>query len=234
MNRMIRNYFLRNWGLKILALFLAFILWLSLIPEERTFSEKTVTVPLETLNIPSDVELVQKPEKTIDVTIRAPNSIIDSITSANVFAKLDLGKASVFQQEYPLNETMISIPQGGQVVRISPNKVRLKLERTNEMLLDVVPAIIGEPAEGRTVAKIELSPARVLVLGPESKLREKDKVTTSPINISGLGETSDFTADLILPRPELQLAASQTRVRVRVIIEERSAQSRAPGPPKKK
>jgi YbbR domain-containing protein len=234
MNKIIRNYVLRNWGLKILALFLAFILWLSLIPEERTFSEKTVTVPLETLNIPPGMELIQKPEKTIDVTIRAPNSIIDSITSANVFAKLDLGKASVFQQEYPLNESMFSIPPGAQVVRISPNKVRLKLERTNEMLLDVTPEIIGEPAGGHRVAKIELSPARVLVLGPESKLKEKDKVTTSPINISGLEETTDFTADLILPRPELRLASSQTRVRVRVIIEEQPSQSRAPGPPRKK
>lgn len=233
MNRLIRNYLLRNWGLKLLALFLAFVLWLSLIPEERTFSEKTVTVPLETLNIPAGMELVQKPEANIDVTIRAPNSKIDAITASNVFAKLDLGKASVFQQEYPLNESMISIPPGGQVVRLSPNKVRLKLERMREMLLDVAPAVIGEPKEGHRVAKIDLSPARVLVQGPESKLREKDKVTTSPINISGLEATADFTADLILPRPELRLAASQTRVRVRVIIEEDTAPSRAPGPPKK-
>jgi YbbR domain-containing protein len=233
MNRLIRNYLLRNWELKLLALFLAFVLWLSLIPEERTFSEKTVTVSLETLNTPAGMELVQKPEANIDVTIRASNSMIDAITASNVFAKLDLGKASVFQQEYPLNESMISIPPGGRVVRISPNKVRLKLERMREMLLEVAPAVIGEPKEGHRVAKIELSPARVLVQGPESKLREKDKVTTSPINVSGLEATTDFSADLILPRPELRLAASQTRVRVRVIIEEGAAPFQTPGPPKK-
>jgi len=234
MMKFIRNFILRNWGLKILALVLSFVLWISLIPEERSFSEKTVTVSLETLNIPSGMELVQKPDKTIDVTIRAPNRIIDSISPANVFAKLDLGKASVFQQDYPLNDSMISIPPGCQVVRISPNKVRLKLEATREMLLEVTPAVIGEPKAGFKAVKIELSPSRVLVQGPESKLTEKDKVTTSPINISAIDATSDFTADLILPRPELRLRSTQTRVRIRVIVEESTAQARTPEPPKNK
>ncbi len=231
MIRFIRDVILNNWGLKLLALFLAFFLWLSLIPEERTFSEKTVSVPLETLNIPAGVELVEKPQTNIDVSIRAPNSIIDTITPANVFAKLDLEKATVFQQEYPLNEGMISIPPGAQVVRISPNKVKIKLERTKELLLDVVPVIVGKPGDGWVVAKIELSPARVRVEGPESGLREKDRVTTSPVNISGIESTTAFTADLILPRPELRLSGSQTSVQVRVIIREAGPEDKAKGPP---
>ena len=70
------------------------------------------------------------------------------------------------------------------------------------------------------IARIEISPARVRVEGPESDLREKDRVTTSPVNISGIEATTSFTADLILPRPELRLAGSQDQVQVRVIIRE--------------
>jgi YbbR domain-containing protein len=232
MIRFVRELFLNNWGLKLLALLLAFVLWLSLIPEERTFSEKTVSVPLETLNIPSGMELVEKPGTDIDVSIRAPNSIIDTITAANIFAKLDLEKATVFQQEYPLHESMISIPPGAQVVRISPNKVKIRLERTKELLLDVVPVIVGKPREGRVVAKIELSPSRVRVEGPESQLRERDRVTTSPVNVSGIEATTNFTADLILPRPQLRLAGSPARVQVRVIIREDRPEGKAPVSPK--
>ena len=229
MIRFLRDLFLNNWALKLLALTLAFILWLSLIPEERTFSEKTVSVPLEALNVPGGMELVEKPSTAVDVSIRAPNSIIDTITAANVFAKLDLAEASVFQQEYPLHEGMISIPPGGQVVRISPNKVRLKLERTQEMLLEVVPVIVGKPKEGRAIAKLELSPSRVRVEGPESKLRERDRVTTSPVNVSGIETTTVFAADLILPRPELRLVGSPTRVQVRVVLQEGTALGKTPG-----
>jgi len=229
MIRLLRDLVLNNWGLKLLALLLAFVMWLSLIPEERTFSAKTVSVPLETLNIPVGMELVEKPGTDIDVSIRAPNRIIDTITAANIFAKLDLEKATVFQQEYPLNESMISIPPGAQVVRISPNKVRIRLERTKEILLDVVPVIVGKPREGRVVAKIELFPSRVRVEGPESKVREKDRVTTSPVNVSEIETTTVFTADLILPRPELRLIGSLTRVQVRVIIQEDRPEAKAPG-----
>ncbi len=229
MIRFIRDVVLNNWGLKLLALLLAFILWLSMIPEERTFSEKTVAVPLETLNIPAGMEIVEKPQTDIDVSIRAPNSIIATISAANIFAKLDLEKATVFQQEYPLNDSMISIPPGAQVVRISPNQVRIKLERTGRMLLDVVPVVVGKPAEGRTVAKIEAAPARVMVEGPESRLREKDRVTTSPVNVSGIEATTTFTADLILPRPELRLAGAQPRVQVRVSLRDNRSGSQGPG-----
>jgi YbbR domain-containing protein len=220
MIRLIRNLIFRNWELKLLALLLAFFLWLSLIPEEKTFSEKTLTIPLEAHNIPPDMELVEKPEATVDVTIRAPNRLINQITSANVLAKLNLETASMIQQEYPLNANMISVPQGASVVRISPNKVRLKLERTKEVMLDVVPNIIGEVKEGFRIVRVDLSPPRVLVKGPESKVREKDKVSSSPINVAGLASSAEIEADLILPRPELRLASSRNRVRARIQIEE--------------
>jgi YbbR domain-containing protein len=230
MIKRVRNLILRNWGLKLLSLLLAFVLWLSLIPEEKSFSEKTLTIPLEPLNIPSGIELVEKPDPTVDVTIRAPNRMINAISAANVFAKLNLSAASVIQREYPLNETMISIPPGAEVVRISPTKVGLRFERTEQVMLNVVPAIIGQTKQGYGVSQIVITPPRVLVQGPESKVREKDNVSTSPINISELTATTEVEADLILPKPELRLASPQTRVRVRILVEE----IKTPGKPESK
>jgi YbbR domain-containing protein len=220
MKRFLKNLFLRNWALKLISLILAFILWLTFIPEEKTFSEKTLTVPLETYNIPPLMELVQKPAATIDVTIRAPNRLIGQISSANVYAKLDLEKAAVFQEEYPLNIDMISIPAGAQVIRISPNKVNLRLERTEQIMMEVVPSIIGELKEGLKIKKMEIIPPSVRVEGPESKIKKKEKVRTSPIDISTLTQSTELEADLILPMPDLRLAPSQTKVKIKIIIEE--------------
>lgn len=233
MIKTIRNFFLRNWELKLLSLLIAFFVWLSLIPEEKTFSEKTLTIPLETHNIPADMELVEKPDPTVDVTIRAPNRLINEISAANVFAKLNLSRASIPQQEYPLNETMISIPTGAEVVRISPAMVRLKLERTRGVSLDIVPNIIGQAKEGYGIAKIEVSPPRVLVKGPESKFGKKDRVSTSPVDISELTSSTEVEADLILPKPELRLASPRAKVMVRIFIEE-IGPAEKPAPKKKK
>ncbi len=233
MIKLFRNFFLRNWELKLLSLLIAFFVWISLIPEEKTYSEKTLTIPLETHNIPADMELVEKPDPTVDVTIRAPNRVIDEISAANVFAKLNLSGATILQQEYPLNETMISSPTGAEVVRISPAIVRLKLERTREVSLDIVPNIIGQAREGYGIVRIEVLPPRVLVKGPESKFGPEDKVSTSPLDISELTSSTEVQADLILPKPELRLASPRAKVRIRIIMEEVGSEEKPP-PNKKK
>jgi YbbR domain-containing protein len=219
MMRFVRNLFTRNRELKLFSLLLAFVLWLILIPEEKTYSERTLTVPLETRNVPSDMELVERPAGTIDVTVRASNRLLNEIAPASVTARIDLERASVYQELYPLNVAMVTVPQGAEVVGISPNMVRLKLEKTRQMDLEVAPMVVGKVREGFRIAKIEITPARVPVKGPESKIRTRDRLTTSPIDVSGLALSATLEADIILPRPDLRLATPLTRVRVDITLE---------------
>jgi len=216
----IKKLFVKNWGLKLFSLLLALVLWLTLIPPEKISSEKTLTVPLELYNIPSEMELVEKPPSTVDIKIRAPNRLLNQISSANVHAVLDLKKARIDQTQYPLNKNMISIPEGAEVKDINPSQVNLRLERTKEVMLEVVPNIIGELAEGLKLEKVEVIPLQVPVKGPESKFKDKYKLKTSPIDISSLSQTTDLEADVILPDPDLRLASSQTTVKVRIVIQE--------------
>ncbi len=222
MNIFIRKLFLKNWGLKLFSLLLALILWVALIPPEKMFSEKNLTISLERHNIPPDMELVKKPPEKIDVTIRAPNRYIDQITAANVIAELNLENASLFQEVYSLNESMISLPAGvrATVINITPNTVNLKLEKSVVILLDVEPDIIGEPIEGLKIEKIEVDPSQISIRGAESAMREDYKVRTSPIDISTMMQTTELETDLILPSPDLMFATSTTKVKVTIFIAE--------------
>ncbi len=226
MKRFFKNLFLKNWGLKLFSFLLALILWLTLITPEKIFSEKSLTIPLELHNIPPEMELMERPLATIDVKIRASKSLINDITSANVLAVLNLEKASFDQEDYPLNNSMISIPSGAEVREIYPSQVSLKLERTREILLDVEANIIGELKEGLKVENVGIFPPQVLIKGPESKVKDDDKVRTSPIDISSLTETTELEADLILPNPDLRLASAQTKVRVRILIQEENPEAK--------
>ena len=226
----LRNLIFKNWGLKLFSLLLALILWTTLIPPEKIFSEKTLTISLETHNLPQDMELVKKPTATIDVTIRAPNRYIDQITSTNAIAELNLANASLFQENYTLNESMISMPAGvrATVIKITPNTVNLKLEKSIEIMLDVEPDIIGDLIEGLKVERIEVDPAQIPIKGAESKVREDYKVRTTPIDISTLMQTTELEADLILPSPDLRFATSLTKVKVTIFIAEEEP-GRTPG-----
>ena len=218
--RFVRDLFTRNRGLKIFSFLLAFVLWLVLIPEEKTYSERTLVVPLETRNVPIDMELVERPAGMIDITVRASNRVLNELSPAAVSARLDLERASIYQEMYPLNASAIVVPQGVEVVAISPNMVRLKLEKTGQADLEVAPMIVGKVAAGFRIAKIEVRPALVPVKGPESKIRTRDRITTSPIYISGLSQSATLEADIILPRPDIRLATPLTRVRIDITLEE--------------
>jgi len=230
MKRFFKKLFTKNWELKLISLILALILWLILIPEEKIFSEKNLTITLETHNTPQGMELVKKPLDKIDVTIKAPNRYIDQITPTNVVAILNLENASVVQEDYALNETMISIPAGAKatVIRISPNTVNLKLEKTKEIMLEVEPDIVGVVKKGFKI-RWRVDPPQVLIQGPESKLKEDYIVRTSPVDISELTQNTDFEVDLILPNPDVRLASSQAKVKVIIFIQEEGSEDRKTG-----
>jgi YbbR domain-containing protein len=221
-------WFVRDWKLKLVSLALAIGLWLLLIPAEKMFSAKSLTIPLETRNVPAGLEIVEPPTPTIDITLRAANRLLDEIGPSGLVARIDLDRATVLQQEYPLNPSMIAVPPGAEVVKISPGKVTIKLERTGETKIDVHPTVRGRTGPGFRIARTEIEPASVLVRGPESRIKAAEAATTAPIDVSGLVESTVFEADIILPRPELRLASPETRARVTILVEPDKAAAKAP------
>ncbi len=228
MIRILRRLFLRNWGLKLFSFLVALILWLALIPEEKTFSEKNLTVSLELYNIPSGLDVVEKPPSTVDVKIRAPKRLIGQVTPANVRTILDLRNARPDVENYLINESMVSAPPGAEVKEVRPRQVSLKLERTAAVMLDVEPHVIGELREGLGVVKIEVVPPQVLVRGPESKIDKREKVKTTPVDLTPLTQSTEIEANLILPNPDLQFASAQTAVRVKILIQEDKTEETPP------
>jgi len=229
MKRFLKDLFLKNRWLKLVSFLLALILWLTFIPEEKIFTEKTLTVPLELHNIPAQMEVVEKPPSTVDVKIRATRRLIGQITSANVRAILDLQQASVSQENFPLSMDMIFLPEGAEVKEISPSQVILKLEAIKEILLEVIVDFTGDMAEGYEMEQYEVIPSEILVKGPESKIKERFKLRTIPVDRSSLTESQDIQVRLILPSQDLNWASSQTQVIIRVQIRKKE-ESEAPDP----
>jgi YbbR domain-containing protein len=219
MKTLLKNLFLKNWGLKLFSFLLALVLWLSFIPEEKIFSEKTLTIPLVLHNTPAQMEVVEKPPQTVDVTIRAARRLLGQILPSNVQAELDLSTASISQQEFPLNPRMIILPVGAEVKEIYPSQVTLRLENIKELMLDVEPTFTGELPEGLVMTRIDVIPSQVPIKGPESKFKEEYKLRTSPIVRSLLTESREVEVSLLLPSTDLRLASPQTTVTVRMVIQ---------------
>jgi len=147
--------------------------------------------------------------------------VINELTPADFSAELDMSKASIYQEEYPIDANMIKAPPGVEIVSFSPVYIHVKLEKTKKVEMEVVPTIIGRLPENLRLVKVEVTPSKVTVSGPESKIRPRDKVITSPIDVSTLTDSAVLEVDLILPRPELRLLALYPRARVNIVLEKK-------------
>lgn len=234
MKRYLKRLFVRDWKLKAVSLALALVVWLVLVPADKVLSEKAFTVPLETRNVPRDLEIVEKDVSSVDIRVRAPNRMLAEISPSDLVARLDLERATVYQQEYPLNKSMFVTPPGAEVVNVTPSKATIRLEKTAEAALEISPATWGKVAQGFAVSRVDVVPAKVPVRGPESKLTQRDTVTTAPVNITGLSETTVFYVDIILPKAELRLASAQTSARVTIHIAPVDGDAAPPAAKKKK
>lgn len=219
MHRILRDIFIRNWGLKLFSFLIALVLWLSFIPEEKIFSEKTVTVPLELHNIPADIDVVESPIAFVAVKIRASRRLISQIVAADVIAALDLKQVKVNQENFPLTPEMIMVPVGVEVKTVSPSQVLIKMEAIEEVFLKVEAVFENKMPEGYKLIEYNLIPSEVPVRGPSSKFKDSDTLKTQPIDRSNLTASREIVVGLILPNSDLSWVSAQREVRVMIQIE---------------
>jgi len=77
----------------------------------------------------------------------------------------------------------------------------------------------------------EVVPSEVLVKGPESIVDGQNTVRTSPVDISGLTQSTEIEAELILPDPDLSLSSTQNTVLIRLRIGKNEPKKKTPVKP---
>ena len=173
----------RHFGLKVLAIALASLLWLTVAGEHVV--ERSLRVPLEFRNIPSQLEISGDPPATVDVRLRGSSAILSRLQPGEVVAVLDLSSARPGSRLFHIRSDEVRVPYGVEVAQVVPGTLSLDLERSATRTVPVVPAIDGEPAPGFVVGRISSEPATVQVVGPESRIRELAEATTEPVSVAG-------------------------------------------------
>ena len=169
----------RHLGLKLLALALAGLLWLTVAGEHVV--ERGMRVPLEFRNIPPALEIVGDPPSSVDVRVRGSSALLSRLDPGEVVAVLDLKDARAGSRLFHIANDEVRSPYGVEVSQVVPGTLALELERSGRRTVPVVPALDGEPAPGFVTGKVTSEPATVEVVGPESRLRQLTGATTEPV-----------------------------------------------------
>jgi len=212
----IRHFITHNWFLKIVSLLLATMLWVAIASE--TSSEVGLEVPLEYRNIPSQLEITGDTTNTVRVRLRGASNLVKEISAKDVTAILDLDGMKAGEKVVSITPQNVQVPFGAEVVRVNPSRVRFSLERTMSKLVPVVPTIEGLPAEGYELGTVSMSPSKVQVEGPESRVRTLESVPTLPIQVDGRQSQVAQSVDLDVPDPQVRVqhpATVDIRIEVR-------------------
>ncbi len=207
----------RNVGLKIAALGLGTLLWITV---SGHLVQRSVAVPLVYRNVPASVEITGEQLEETTVQVRGPSTQVSGLQPGkDLFAVLDLtGARPGPPRPFPLRTDDVVAPIGVQVTQIDPPTVTLTLERSATAVVPVTPTIDGQPASGFVVGEVSVDPATVTIVGPESRVRELPNAVTELISIDGAAAPLTRTVRIAVADAEVRvLEPRSARVRIGII-----------------
>lgn len=206
---------IRHWPLKLLALVLAFVVWLSVTGDTSIVQD--FNAPLD-LRLPPERALSSDPPTAVVVRLRGPETAVRRIDPLRLVVRVALSEDPVGPREVPISAAdVIGVPRDVKVDFVSPERVAVVLDRRVERRLAVEPTFMGEPPEGYVYYDSGAEPAELVVVGPASEIEAVERLPTAPIPLDRLTAPATFPA-VAVPAPPHARILDPRPVEVRVLV----------------
>lgn len=193
---------LKNWGLKIMAVLISFLIWFLVANIEDYSISKTITgIPVMILNeeaITSQdmvYEIVQG--RTVDIKVEGRRSVVEKLTIEDFTASADLSELSI------TNSVQITVDAANSAIRreinisVVDSMMKVAIEERGEQKLPVSVVTMGETQEGYAVVSAAATPNMVTVTGAASKVKDIKTVRVE-VDVEGLNTSISTRGELIL------------------------------------
>jgi YbbR domain-containing protein len=176
-----------NWGLKTGALLLAILVWAIISGRERTYSEKTLKIPVEVFNVSTNVEVVNLRPEEVTVALKGASKFVAAVSPESNPIKIDLKNIKESSKLNYFAEDYLELPKGVLLVSIHPKMIEVYVE---EFAMREVPVKIR--FRGRLPLNLKLKsakviPDRVTVMGYKSQINDIAVVLTEEVDLDQVG-----------------------------------------------
>lgn len=184
------NWWRHRWHLKVLALALAFAIWIAVTGEGRGVQD--FRVPVDVV-LGSGATLAGSPPTNVTVRLRGPDSLLRRMDPYDLTIRVDLRDAAGGERTVQLTpRNLAGVPRDVEVALIDPDRIRLAVAKKKRREVSIVPTIVGKPPRGYQVYRAVARPEALFVEGPETKVSSLTRLGTDPIRITDQSEP--FTA----------------------------------------
>jgi len=191
-----RKKLVRNLGLKLASLLLAFALWFLVVQINDPLDSVTFSnVEIELIN----TDLLEQEGKVYEVldgsnmarvTVYAPRSVIGQIRKSDIVAEADMSKLTdinTIAVNYYVENLAVDSVDGNR------DLVRLNVEDKKETWIRLVSNVVGDVAEGYLVTNIIVDSTDIAISGPESAV---SKVAYAAVEMDVTGAVSNRSANV--------------------------------------
>ncbi len=202
----LRQHIFRNFGLKVISLVIAVVLWLAVVRDPM--AEVVVKTPIEFDHVPQNLDFTSEHIPQAEIRVRGPERIVRGLDQEEVHASLDLADATPGERTYDLNSRIVRVPRSVEVVQVMPAQLRINFDKDITKMVPVRPRVIGTFAPGVQLAPngVIPEPAQVAVVGPEKRVKEIDAVLTDTVDATGVIGRATFATAVSVPDPLVRLA----------------------------
>jgi YbbR domain-containing protein len=157
-----------NSALMVLALILAVLAWVVALEESDPTIEGryTETIPVTLTGLPEGMIIVGTFDESVQVTIRAPQSIWSSLEVDDFDVEVDLTNLDAGTHRLPVQLALNKHPS--RIVKIEPEYVSLEVENQIERAVPVHVQVEGEATLGYLKRPPIVDPLQVTVSGPST------------------------------------------------------------------
>jgi YbbR domain-containing protein len=209
---------------KIFALLMACVVWFVVsAPRRESKRERIMTASISLVALPSNLVITEDipVPSNVEVRLRGRMSDLRSINPQSLDAAVDLaGVREAGEVEITLRPQSINVPAEIEVVSVEPNKIRFRIERLRQRVVEIRPYLVGDVPPRYVIGEPTAFPDRARVSGPASQIAKLSEVTTERIIMTGRTETFVQSVAVISDSPLVRVVSPMTtQVTVPVLSE---------------
>jgi hypothetical protein len=206
-----------NIGAKMLSIAIASLLWIAIVGEQELAT--AIDIPVEYRNFPKAYEVSSGSVNRVNLLVRGPSGKMNDTFLKDVAVVVDLeGVKRPGDWTFNLDDRAIHVPAGLELERVIPSQIRMRFEERFARDLPIQIRYSGNPMPGYRVARHELSPDHLRVVGPRSRVEQLQSIDTDPIDLNGIITESEIRVSTFVDDPQLRIDGNSI-VRVRLVME---------------
>ncbi len=183
------QHFRTNLKYRIIAIFLAVVIWFVVFEEKNPTQENVINVPLNITNLNQGLVIAQKPN-SVNVRVLGRKAAVNNVSSREIEASVNMTTAQVGNNSFPVN---IELPQNLKLVAVEPAYAEIKVDVITGIQLPVDVKIIGSTDQYYKKENMRMVPDEVMVFGPRNIL---DNIGKAYIDINLKSTDNNYVGDL--------------------------------------